>query len=90
MVTLSKALRQQIPSLKFTDPHGGYFIWSLLTEGTDTETLLAEANYHQVGFQPGIKFSNATGLSNYLRLCFTFYKEADLLEGVERLARVIR
>ncbi|MDH3829322.1 MAG: PLP-dependent aminotransferase family protein, partial [Desulfobacterales bacterium] len=44
MVILSEALRQQIPALRFTDPHGGYFIWSFLPEGTDTETLLAEAN----------------------------------------------
>ena len=90
LVTLSKALRQQIPALRFTDPHGGYFIWSLLPEGTDTETLLAEAKNHQVGFQPGIKFSSAKGLCNYLRFCFTFYGQADLLEGVKRLSLVIR
>jgi DNA-binding transcriptional MocR family regulator len=90
MVTLSAALRQQIPALRFTDPHGGYFIWSFLPEEADSETLLAEAKQNQVGFQPGIKFSSAKGLCNYLRLCFAFYGEADLLEGVERLSRVIR
>ena len=90
MVTLSEALRQQIPALRFSDPHGGYFIWSFLPEGTDSETVLAEANKHQAGFQPGIKFSSANGLCNYLRFCFAFYGEADLLEGVARLSRVIR
>jgi DNA-binding transcriptional MocR family regulator len=90
MVTLSKALRKNIPALTYTDPDGGYFIWSYLPEGTDAETLLAEAQKHQVGFQPGIKFSSAKGLGNYLRLCFAFYGEADLLEGVERLSRVIQ
>jgi DNA-binding transcriptional MocR family regulator len=90
MVTLSAALRQQIPALRFTDPHGGYFIWSFLPEEADSETLLAEAKQNQVGFQPGIKFSSTKGLCNYLRFCFTFYAEADLLEGVERLSRVIR
>jgi DNA-binding transcriptional MocR family regulator len=29
-------------------------------------------------------------LRNYLRFCFAFYGEADLLEGVERLSRIIR
>ncbi len=90
MVTLSEALRQHIPSLTFADPHGGYFIWSCLPEGTDTETLLSEANKHQVGFLPGIKFSSAKGLRNYLRFCFAFYGEEDLVEGVERLSRIIR
>ena len=89
-VILSKALREHIPALTFTDPDGGYFIWSHLPEGTDAETLLETAKKHQVGFQTGIKFSSAKGLSNYLRFCFAFYGEADLLEGVERLSRIIR
>jgi DNA-binding transcriptional MocR family regulator len=90
MVKLGKALRERISALTFADPDGGYFIWSYLPEGTDAETLLAGANKHQVGFQPGIKFSSAEGLRNYLRFCFAFYGEADLLEGVERLSRIIR
>ena len=90
LVKLGKALRDRIPALAFTDPDGGYFIWSYLPEGTNAETLLAEANNHQVGYQPGIKFSSTKGLCNYLRFCFTFYGEADLLEGVERLSRIIR
>jgi DNA-binding transcriptional MocR family regulator len=90
MVKLSKALREHIPLLAYTDPDGGYFIWSYLPEGTDAETLLVEANKHQVGFQPGIKFSSVKGLRNYLRFCFAFYGEADLLEGVKRLSRIIR
>ncbi|OEU62612.1 MAG: aminotransferase [Desulfobacterales bacterium PC51MH44] len=90
MVALNKALRQHIPVLRFTDPDGGYFIWSYLPEGTDTEALLAEAKKRQVGFQPGIKFSSAKGFCNYLRFCFAFYGEEDLMEGVERLSRIIR
>jgi 2-aminoadipate transaminase len=90
MVALSKALRQHIPALTYTDPDGGYFIWSYLPEGTDAEALLAEAKKHQVGFQPGIKFSSTKGLCNYLRFCFAFYDQEHLVEGVERLARIIR
>jgi DNA-binding transcriptional MocR family regulator len=90
MVALSKALRQHIPDLRYSDPDGGYFIWSYLPEGTNAETLLADAGKHQVGFQPGIKFSSANGLHNYLRFCFAFYGKERLVEGVERLAQVIR
>ena len=89
MVTLSNAFRQQIPALKFTDPQGGFFIWSWLPEGTDTAALLDEANKHQVGYQPGIKFSSTNGLRNYLRFCFAFYGGKDLVRGVERLSRIV-
>lgn len=89
LTVLSNALRKHIPHLTFTDPNGGYFIWSRLPEGTDSEALLEKARDHKVGFQPGINFSSAQGLRNYLRLCFAFYGESDLQEGVRRLARVI-
>jgi DNA-binding transcriptional MocR family regulator len=90
MLVLSKALRLHIPALTFMDPDGGYFIWSRMPEGTDAEALLAEAEQYQVGFQPGIKFSSTAGLGNYLRFCFAFYDEVQLVEGVERLANAIR
>ena len=89
MVTLSGALQQHIPALKFTEPSGGYFIWSFLPEGTDSELLLPDAFKHKVGFLPGIKFSCNKGLRNHLRLCFAFYGKNDLVKGVERLSRII-
>jgi DNA-binding transcriptional MocR family regulator len=87
---LSRALRQEIPAVSFKDPDGGYFIWASLAEGTDTEKLLAEAHKQRVGFQPGIRFSSSGGLQNFLRFCFAYYGEEDLLEGVHRLAQIIR
>lgn len=89
MNTLSEALHQHIPSLTFTDPGGGYFIWSCLPEGADTQILLAQAREHQVGFQTGINFSNSKRFRNYFRFCFAFYKKEDLLEGVKRLSKII-
>ena len=88
MITLSKALHKYTPALKFTDPHGGYFIWSCLPEGNDTESLLTKAHEHQVSFQTGIKFSSSEGLQNYLRFSFACYDEKDLVEGVKRLSRI--
>jgi DNA-binding transcriptional MocR family regulator len=90
MLTLSEALRQHIPALTFTNPDGGYFIWSCLPEGTDAEDLLSQAHEHQVGFQTGIKFSSSKSFYNYLRFCFAFYEKKDLIEGVKRLSRIIR
>ncbi len=90
LVALSKALRQNIPTLQYKDPDGGYFIWSYLPEETDAEILLTEAHKQQVGFQPGIKFSSTGGLRNYLRFCFAYYDQDQLVEGVQRLAEVIK
>lgn len=82
-------MRQHIPSLTFSEPDGGYFIWSRLPNGTDAEALLAKAEQHKVGFQPGIKFSSMKGLRNYLRFSFAYYGADDLVEGIERLAKVL-
>lgn len=90
MVTLCEALHHHIPALTFKDPQGGYFIWSCLPKGTDTRTLLAKAQKNQVAFQTGIKFSSTKSMQNYLRFCFAFYSEEVLIEGVERLSRIIR
>jgi len=89
MTTLSDALRQKIPALKFRDPSGGYFIWANLPDGADNELLLAEAKKHKVSYQPGIKFSSSKGLRDHLRLCFAYYRKQDLVKGVQRLARAI-
>ena len=88
MVSMCGALREQVPDLTFTDPKGGYFIWSYLSDGTNAEDMLEKAKKYRVRFQPGIKFSSMDGLRNYLRLSFSFYGIEDLLEGVERLSRV--
>jgi 2-aminoadipate transaminase len=89
MTVLIKALHENIPQLTFTDPKGGYFLWSRLPEGLDAEKLLTEGIKHKVAFQPGIKFSINKFFRNYIRLCFAFYKKEDLVEGVHRLSKMI-
>jgi 2-aminoadipate transaminase len=86
---LSQALHEQLPMLNFSQPHGGFFIWADLGEGMDTETILENAARHDVGFQPGGRFSSMNGLSSFLRLCFAYYGDEDLVEGVARLAGAI-
>ena len=89
MITLSSTLPQKISTLKFREPSGGYFIWACLPDGADSELLLVDAQKHEVRYQPGINFSCNRGLNNYLRLCFAYYGQKDLIEGVERLAQAI-
>jgi 2-aminoadipate transaminase len=87
---LSQGLQRNLPSeISFAEPEGGFFIWLKMPIGIDTAELLTIARQHEVGFQPGVKFSSEQGLRNYMRLCFAFYDVPNLLEGVSRLQRVL-
>ncbi|MBW2228584.1 MAG: PLP-dependent aminotransferase family protein, partial [Deltaproteobacteria bacterium] len=91
MVFLSAALRRHLGSFaSFSKPNGGFFIWLRLPEQIDAEALLSEARQHNVGFQPGIKFSSRQSLKNYVRLCFSFYDTPELEAAAGRLADVLR
>jgi DNA-binding transcriptional MocR family regulator len=66
------------------------------TQGTDepvriidTQALRAAAIENQTGFQPGVVFSSKGGLRNYFRLSFAHYSDADIREGIRRLAEVL-
>ena len=86
---LSAALRQHLPtSITFDEPQGGFFIWLRLPEEMDAQLWLNKARRYDVAFQPGIKFSSAQGLTNYMRLCFAYYETEELEDGVLRLAHV--
>ncbi|GIK39467.1 MAG: aminotransferase [Chloroflexota bacterium] len=86
---LNAALRRQVPTLSFAEPGGGFFIWLRLPEDWNAQDILLKARRNNVSFQPGIKFSSAQGLQNYLRLSFAYYETDELLEGVSRLAQVM-
>jgi DNA-binding transcriptional MocR family regulator len=89
-IALNRALREHLPdSVRFVEPAGGFFFWLEFPEGIDTEKMLVEAQNHQVGYLPGIKFSSSNGLRSCARLSFSYYEIARLEEGVKRLAAVI-
>ena len=91
MVFLSAALRRHLgSSASFSEPSGGFFIWLRLPEQIDAELFLSEARQHNVGFQPGVKFSSRQSLKNYVRLCFSFYDTPELETAAGRLADVFR
>jgi len=90
MSFLSDALRRHLgSSASFSEPNGGFFIWLRLPEQIDAEALLSEARQHNVGFQPGIKFSSRQNHKNYIRLCFSFYDTPELETAAGRLADVL-
>ena len=88
---LADALDELRPlGLEFQRPTGGYFIWVTLPAGVSATELLPRALDHGVRFQPGPLFSPNGTQTDKARLCFAFYEEAELVEGVRRLGEVLR
>ncbi|GAB4263027.1 MAG: PLP-dependent aminotransferase family protein [Candidatus Promineifilaceae bacterium] len=73
----------------FVVPDGGFFFWVRLNDRVDTAVLQQLAPSFGVNFHPGSKFSSSQGCQNAMRLSFAFYGEADLVEGVARLGRLL-
>lgn len=76
--------------VQFQRPKGGYFIWVTLPEGTDSAQLLEEAVKQGVRYHAGNRFSLHHTQTDKARLCFAYYAEADLREGVRRLGEAIQ
>jgi DNA-binding transcriptional MocR family regulator len=87
---LVAALGRHMPEgVSWTDPQGGLSLLVTLPEGLDTSTLLEEAARDGVLYSPGRLFFLGDG-ARHLRLGFGSVPEADLEEGVKRLAGVVR
>ncbi len=71
--------------LNYNLPTGGYFFWLKLPEGVSANELHKVAVKNKVNFQVGSKFSSNQDLNEYIRLCFSYYDAAELIEGVKRL-----
>lgn len=86
---MDMALRQHLPDIEYSVPHGGYFFWLQLPETIDTNELRKKAPSFKVDFRPGSLFSSRDGLKNYIRLCYVHYEENEIEEGVLRLKQCL-
>lgn len=88
--TLAKQISAKITeNVVFTKPAGGYFIWMKLPNYINTMKLRRTAQKNNVDFFPGSLFSAQNGLTNYIRLSFSFYPSEVLEEGANRLCETI-
>ncbi|ASC72889.1 aminotransferase [Halomicronema hongdechloris C2206] len=72
----------------FTKPKGGFFVWLKLPQYIDSKELLAEAQILKIGFRPGSLFSQEEGFTNFLRICFAYYNEAESEWACKQLGRL--
>ena len=85
------ALRREIPEANWTEPEGGFFVSGFLPAGIEIGELRARAT------DEGLKLSDGRGFfpdpadgERFLRIPFCSLTEAEIEEGVSRLARLIR
>ncbi|KAH8602022.1 pyridoxal phosphate-dependent transferase [Bisporella sp. PMI_857] len=74
---------------------GGYFIWLELPKNVDADVLTVKSQAEQnLIVAPGklfeVRGDERIKFPNSVRLCFAYEAEADLLEGVQRLATVVQ
>ncbi len=76
--------------VNWTRPHGGLFLWAATPEAIDTADLLKDAIQQKVAFVPGHAFHPNGGGHNTLRLNFSNATDDLLVEGMRRLAAVLK
>lgn len=70
-------------------PQGGLFFWLTLPEGVDATDLLDQALKENVAFVPGGSFFAGKAERNTIRLNFSNMDKERLVEGIERLGKVM-
>jgi 2-aminoadipate transaminase len=74
----------------FTIPEGGLFTWVEGPKTMDSKKVLKECLENGVAFVPGHSFFPNGGGQNTFRLNFSNANETQLVEGLKRLARILR
>ncbi len=84
------ALSEQLGDVaRWQKPQGGYFFWLEMPEGFDAVAMRQQAPSFRTGFQAGSVFSSQGQFSNFIRLSFAHYNEEQIVEGIERLYKLI-
>ena len=85
------AMEEQFPEgTVWTKPHGGLFTWATLPAHIDTREMFQQALAKNVAYVIGSAFYPDGSGRNTMRLNFSYPTDEDIIEGVKRLAGVIR
>jgi 2-aminoadipate transaminase len=88
--TMLEALREHMPDgVTWTLPLGGFFIWLTAQKDVDARALVAPAARVGVAYVPGVPFYADGRGGNCFRLAFSRATEADIGEGIRRLATLL-
>jgi len=86
-----KTMEEEFPEgVKFTYPQGGLFTWVELPSYMNARDLLVKSLENDVAFVPGGAFYPAGNKENAMRLNYSNMSEERIVEGIKRLAKVIK
>ncbi|MDP3478120.1 MAG: PLP-dependent aminotransferase family protein [Desulfoprunum sp.] len=86
-----RAIEEYLPKeVSLTPPKGGFYIWLRLPQGIAMDELFRRSCREGVGYAQGEQSAVDGQLPDaYLRLNFAYQPEAEIEEGIRRLARAI-
>lgn len=88
---MSDAMKRYFPdSAVYEIPKGGLFVWVILPDHVDTRKILVKAIENKVAFVPGGSFYPNGGRENAMRLNFSNMPEEKIVEGIERLGKILK
>ncbi|QEO09037.1 PLP-dependent aminotransferase family protein [Protaetiibacter larvae] len=83
------ALSDYLPSMTWTRPAGGFYVWLTMPEHLDSKAMLPRAVKELVAYTPGTAFyADGDGRRN-MRLSFCYPQPDFIREGIRRLSTVI-
>lgn len=85
LLKMDSLLKTHLPEVTYALPQGGYFFWLRLPDGVDAAEFRKQAKSLNVDVRQGPLFSCDDGLRNFIRICFAYYDEAQIEQGVLRL-----
>lgn len=88
---MTDAMKLYFPSAAVYEiPKGGLFVWVILPKHVDTRKILVTAIENKVAFVPGGSFYPNGGRENAMRLNFSNMPEEKIVEGIERLGKILK
>lgn len=83
------ALQEHLPTLSWTVPTGGFYVWLRLPPALDSKAMLPRAVKELVAYTPGTAFHADGGGHDAMRLSFCYPTPDFIREGIRRLALVV-
>lgn len=85
------AIKKEFPdNVKVTNPQGGLFLWVELPNNINAREVLVKCLENNVAFVPGGSFFPNQPKENTCRLNFSNMSEDKIVEGIRRLAEVLK
>lgn len=76
--------------IRWTKAEGGMFVWATVANGIDTTEMFQDAITENVAYVTGKSFFADGSGNNTMRLNFTHPEDDKIVEGVKRLADVVK